>query len=57
MTLAYDDKVRIQKEVVLGLIPPANESEEAIQFRNKIVLDFKKAQADGHALSLPNDWD
>jgi len=57
MSLGFDEKVQIQKQVVLGMIPPISESKEAEEYRKKIVIDFRKANAAGQMLSFPVDWD
>ena len=57
MNLTYAEKIQIQKDVVLGAIPPAGESVEAAEFRAGMVKDFQEAKAAGLMLDFPKDWD
>ena len=55
--MTYQQKVDIQKQVVLGQKAPANESAEAAAFRVGIEKDLAEAKAKGQMLSFSTDWD
>ena len=55
--LTYSQHVRITKEVVLGIIPPADESLEAAQCRADVTREFLELRERGLMLTLPTDWD
>jgi hypothetical protein len=55
--MTYNEKVKIQKEVMLGAKAPANEASDAVNFRTQITKDFEVAKAKGIALDFANDWD
>ena len=55
--MTFDDRVRIQKEVVMRVIPPEAESNEQTMYRAAILEDYKKALETGTVLSFPSDWE
>ena len=57
MSLPYAEKIRIQKETILGAPPPADEPLEQADFRRGITADYAKANQQGITLEIPLDWD
>lgn len=55
--MTYDQRVRILRDVILGVEPPADESNEAKQVRAAFVADKAKADKAGYMLEIPFDWD
>lgn len=57
MSITYDKRVRILRDVILGVAPPKNESDEEAKQRAAFEADKAKADAAGYALEIPLDWD
>lgn len=55
--IAYDDRVRIQKEVVLDAPPARPDSLEEAAYRKRIAKDVKDAADKGQMLDYPTEWD
>ena len=55
--MTYTEKVQIQKDVIMGVIPPMGESQEAREFRESIAKDLREAKSKGVILDFPHDWD
>lgn len=54
--IAFDEKVRIQKEVVLGLIPPREDNREEQVYREAIAKDLRNMPK-GQVFGFAPDWD
>lgn len=57
MALTYTNRVRIVKEVSLRAKPAHKDSKEEAAYRAKIEAEKKKADAEGLAFDLPNEWE
>lgn len=55
--LSYTEQMRIAAEVTCDGVPPANESDEAKQFRTQISKEVADLKAKGQTPDLPFDWD
>jgi hypothetical protein len=55
--LSYTDQTRIYQEVVVGAEPPANESPEAKEWREKISKTVKESMDAGLTPDVPLDWE
>lgn len=57
MALTFNDRERIQKEVILGIKPAQIDTTEQLEFRKKLTVQTIKATQDGIILDFQNDWD
>lgn len=55
--LSYNERIRIDQEVVLGAEVPKDESAEAKEYRAKAEKDVAEMRAQGLMPDLPLDWD
>lgn len=57
MSLTYSQRERINLDVLMGVLPPANEPLEAAECRRLATAEVAEARAKGWQVAFPTDWD